>query len=118
MDVAALEAARALRMKEIKDFHGEEADLMEAVKALDQAIVVLKEYNPNAAGLQQVRAVARRLQQAQVLTLSRRGAGGPTSAQMEALKAFLSQTRNGLSFLAIPGYQSYGSTSGQIFGVS
>jgi len=116
-DVAALEQARTLRMKENKAFHAEEANLIEAVKACDQAITVLKEYNPNAAGLQQVRAVARRLQQAQVLTLSRRGAGGPTSAQMEALKVFLSQTRNSLSFLAIPGYQSYGSTSGQIFGV-
>merc|ERR1719330_87786 len=98
-------------------FHAEEANLIEAVKACDQAITVLKEYNPDAAGLEQVRAVARRLQQAQVLTLGRRAAGGPTSAQMEALKAFLSQTHSGLSFLAIPGYQSYGSTSGQIFGV-
>merc|ERR1719336_3234772 len=42
-DVAALEAARALRMKEVKEFHGEDADLMEAIKALDQAITVLKE---------------------------------------------------------------------------
>merc|ERR550532_1158891 len=84
-DEAALEEARTLRMKENKAFHAEEANLIEAVKACDQAITVLKEYNPNAAGLQQVRAVARRLQQAQVLTLSRRGAGGPTSAQMEAL---------------------------------
>merc|ERR1740123_994298 len=116
MDVAALEAARALRMKEIKDFHGEEADLMEAVKALDQAIVVLKEYNPNAAGLQQVRAVARRLQQAQVLSLGKRS-GGPTTVQVEALKEFLSQAQVATSFLAIPGYQSYASTSGQIFGV-
>merc|ERR1740123_377178 len=110
MDVAALEAARALRMKEIKDFHGEEADLMEAVKALDQAIVVLKEYNPNAAGLQQVRAVARRLQQAQVLMLGKRSVTGPTSAQMDELRAFLSQAQGPTSFLAIPGYQSYGAS--------
>lgn len=116
-DEAALEEARTLRMKENKAFHADEANLIEAIKACDQAITVLKEYNPNAAGLQQVRAVARRLQQAQVLTLGRRSAGGPTSAQMEALKAFLSQTQAGLSFLAIPGYQSYGSQSGQIFGV-
>jgi len=116
-DEAALEEARTLRMKENKAFHADEANLIEAIKACDQAITVLKEYNPNAAGLQQVRAVARRLQQAQVLTLGRRAAGGPTSAQLDALKAFLSQTQSGLSFLAIPGYQSYGASSGQIFGV-
>jgi len=116
-DVAALEQARTMRMKENKAFHAEEANLIEAVKACDQALTVLKEYNPNAAGLQQVRAVAQRLQQAQVLSLGRRMAGGPTTAQMEALKAFLSQAQSGVSFLAIPGYQSYGSTSGQIFGV-
>lgn len=116
-DFDALEKARALRMKENKAFHGDEANLLEAVKACDQAIQVLKEYNPNAAGLQQVRAVAHRLQQAQVLSLGRRLAGGPTVAQMDALKAFLSQAQSGVSFLAIPGYQSYGATSGEIYGV-
>lgn len=118
-DFNALEKARSMRMKENQEFHGEEANLMEAVKACDQAIVVLKEYNPNAAGFSQVRSVAQRLERAQVLSLSKRSSGGATAAQMAALKAFLSQAQQetAFSFLAIPGYQSYGSSSGQIFGV-
>jgi len=116
-DFDALEKARTLRMKANKAFHGEEANLIEAVKACDQAITVLKEYNPNAAGLQQVRAVARRLQQAQVLMLGKRSVTGPTNAQMEQLRSFLSQAQGATSFLAIPGYQSYGASSGQIYGV-
>lgn len=116
-DFDALEQARAMRMKQNQEFHGSEANLIEAVKALDQAIAVLKEYHPNAAGLQQVRAVARHLQTAQVVALGKRLAGGPTGAQMAALEAFLSQAQAATSFLAIPGYQSYAPQSGQIFGV-
>jgi len=118
-DVDSLEKARALRMKENKAFHGEEVNLVEAVKACDQALTVLKEYNPNAAGLQQVRAVARRLQQAQVLMLGKRSVAGPTSSQMEVLRDFLSKAQGATSpsFLAIPGFQSYSASSGQIFGV-
>jgi hypothetical protein len=116
-DVEALEEARTLRMKENKEFHAEDANFLEAIKACDQAITVLKEYNPNSAGLAQVRAVAQRLQRAKVLSLSRQSADGPTSAQMAALKAFLSQAQGSVSFLSIPGYQSYAPESGQIYGV-
>lgn len=113
-DFDALQEAQALRRKENTENHREEVDLVEAIKACDQAITVLKEYNPNAADLAQVRTVARRLQQAQVLELGKRSA---TASQLAALRAFLSQGQGATSFLAIPGYQSYGSQSGQIYGV-
>lgn len=116
-DFNALEQARSMRMTENKAFHGEDVDLLEAIKACDQAITTLKEYNPNAAGLAQVRAAAQRLQRAQVLKLGHRSLTGPTSGQMFALKEFLSQAQGSVSFLAIPGYQSYAPQSGQIFGV-
>lgn len=113
-DFDALQQAQALRRKEQTENHKEEVDLVEAIKACDQAITVLKEYNPNAADLAQVRTVAHRLQQAQVLELGKRSA---TASQLAALRAFLSQGQGATSFLAIPGFQSYGSQSGQIYGV-
>jgi len=116
-DFNALEQARTMRMNDNKDFHAEDVNLVEAIKACEQAITVLKEYNPNAAGLAQVRAAAQRLQKAQVMKLGRRSLAGPTSSQMMALKDFLSQAQSPASFLAIPGYQSYAPQSGQIFGV-
>jgi len=117
-DFDALNKAQALRMKENQAFHAEEADLLEAIKACDQALVVLKEYNPSPAGLAQVRAVAQRLQQSQVLDLVKRTLVGPAASyQLAALQNFLAQAQDGASFLTIPGFQSYGSQSGQIFGI-
>jgi len=113
-DFNALSEATALRQKENKESHSEEMNLIEAVKACDQGITVLKEYNPNAADLAQVRAVAARLQQAQVLELGKRSA---SAAQIAALRSFLFQGQGAVSFLAIPGYSSYSPQSGQIFGV-
>merc|ERR1712187_348705 len=60
---AALTKADALRMKENKAFHAEETDLVEAIAACKQAIVVLSKHNPELA---QVRSVARHLQDARV----------------------------------------------------
>lgn len=114
-DFDALEKARTLRMKENREFHANEANLIEAVKACDQALTVLKEYHPDAAGLSQVRAVAQRLQAAQVLSISKRSLLSIAPDQLLVLKSFIQDA--GGSFLQIPGYQSYGAQSGQIFGV-
>jgi len=110
-DEAALEEAATLRMKENKEFHAEEANLIEAVKACGQALVVLGEYSDAGPGFAQLRAVAESLQRAQVLDLGRRSPGAG------ALRAFLLRAQGATSFLAIPGYQSHGSQSGQIIGV-
>merc|ERR1719464_1403486 len=116
-DFNALSEATALRQKENKESHAEEVNLVEAIKACDQAVTVLKEYNPNAADFAQVRAAAHRLQLAQVLELGKRSLSAATTSQIAALRSFLLQDQGVSSFLAIPGYQSYAPQSGQIYGV-
>mmetsp|Transcript_146732 Transcript_146732/g.381384 ORF Transcript_146732/g.381384 Transcript_146732/m.381384 type:complete len:686 (+) Transcript_146732:102-2159(+) len=111
-DEAAMEAAATLRMKENQEFHAEEANLIEAIKACDQAMVVLKEHSDSSPpGFAQMRSVAEGLQRAQVLELGRRSPGAGV------LRAFLMRASGATSFLAIPGYQSYAPQSGQIYGV-
>merc|ERR550514_1971616 len=65
-DWDALKDAKAMRMKEGQEFHGEEMDLITAIKAAKQAIVVLSKHHPS---LSQVREVARLLQTAKVSQL-------------------------------------------------
>merc|ERR550537_1753356 len=62
-DHAALTEANEIRMKENKAFQAEETDLLEAVAASKQAIVVLGGHHPELA---QVRSAAQRLQLARV----------------------------------------------------
>jgi len=113
-DWAALNQASALRMKENKEFHSEETQLLDAVQAADQAIVVLGEHHPELA---QLRAAASHLRRANVLSFGSLS----TAAKSEALRAFLAEheeSREGAaSFLAVPGFQSYRPQSGQIFGI-
>jgi hypothetical protein len=115
---AALVAASALRMKESKAAQAENTDLEEAAKACQQAVVVLKSHQPDNAGLSsaQLSAVARKLQAARVPQLLARSASIP-GQQLDLVRNFMRQAATGASFLAIPGYQSYASQSGQIFGV-
>lgn len=112
-DFAALEEAKNLRMKEAKEFQRTETNLMEAVQACGQALVVLKEYHPDAAGLTQVRAVAQKLQEVQILALSKHAVTNVSPTQLSALKSFLQDAGAG-SFLAVP---DYAPQSGQIFGI-
>merc|ERR1719503_415611 len=84
-DWAALNEASALRMKENKEFHEEETDLLQAIQACKQAIVVLSKHNPDLA---QVRSAAQLLQAARVsqLVLS---AGALGNEKTRVLKEFL-----------------------------
>lgn len=112
-DQMALDKARALRLKETQAFHGEEVDLMEAIAACKQAVVVLSKHHPELA---QVRSIAARLQDkrvAQLVLTSQR----LKRDQLELLKGFLQQAAGASSFLSIPGFQSYAPRSGQIFGI-
>jgi len=112
-DWAALNEASALRMKENKEFHEEETDLLQAVQACKQAIVVLSKHNPDLA---QVRSAAHLLQTARVSQLVLSG-GVLSGEKSQVLKEFLQQAQGATSFLAIPGFQSYAPQSGQIFGI-
>jgi len=114
---AALDEAEELRMKENKEFHGTETDLLEAIDATKNAIIVLSKHHPELA---QIRAVARMLQAARVPQLIMK-AGTFNSIKARELKDFLSGASSGeASFLQrSPGLagQSYQPESGQIFGI-
>merc|ERR1719201_2463208 len=48
-DWNALNTANSMRMKENKEFHGEETELLGAIQACEQAITVLSEHHPALA---------------------------------------------------------------------
>merc|ERR1719298_296858 len=98
----ALNKASAMRMKENKENHGEENDLVGAIKACEQALVVLSEQHPE---LVQLHKAARGLQGVRVQLLSK----VLQSSEVAVFKAFVEQAANAVSsdsFLAIPGMQS------------
>merc|ERR1719240_2525368 len=111
-DYKALEEASGMRMKENKEFHEAETDLLGAIASFKQAIVVLSKNNPD---LLQVRSVAQKLRLVPVDLVSNVLNG----MQSVIFKGFLQQAEkaDSTSFLAIPGMQSYAPQSGQIFGI-
>ncbi len=62
-DQAALDEAEELRMKENKEFHGTETDLLEAIDATKNVIIVLSKHNLELA---QIKSVVRMLPPARV----------------------------------------------------
>merc|ERR1712032_1351174 len=109
-DWAALNEAKALRMKDNKAFHDEEMYLQQTIDAAQQAVVVLSKHHPELA---QVKEVAHKLRSANVLSFKKL-----SKAQLEALRAFLDEPQaTGSSFLRIPGMKSHAPQSGQIFGI-
>jgi len=111
-DTKALSEATALRMKENQAFHGSETDLLEAVDAAKNAIIVLSKHHPE---LVELKKVAHRLLDShvsQVMLHSRVG-----QASVDYLGHFLQNAETASSFLAIPGMKSYAPQSGQIFGI-
>jgi len=113
-DQKALDTATEMRLKENKAFHGEETDLVTAVDACKQAIVVLGEHHP---ALNQMKSVAGLLKRARVQELALSSAGKLGRAGAQALKDFMQGAESASSFLAVPGYQSYRPQSGQVFGI-
>jgi len=110
-NIKALSAATAIRMKESKAFAKDDSDTVVAIKACKDAITVLSKHN---AGLLEVRAAAETLQNAHVLQMGLLVSNNLRSA---GLKDFLHDAHAATSFLAIPGFKSYGSQSGPIFGI-
>jgi hypothetical protein len=108
-DWAALNEAKALRMKDNKAYQKESTYLQQTIQAADQAVVVLSKHHPELA---QVRQVAYSLKHVNILSSKRL-----TGSQMAALKNFLEEPQDSSAFLAIPGMKSYAPQSGQIFGI-
>jgi len=117
-DQAALGEAEELRMKENKEFHGAETDLLEAIDATKNAIIVLSKHHPELA---QIKAVVRMLQAAKIPQLVLKS-GSFNNLKAQELKDFLTGASSATetSFLQrSPGLsgQSYQPQSGQIFGI-
>jgi len=109
-DWAALNEAKAMRMKENKAFHDEEMYLQQTIDAAQQAVIVLSKHHPELA---QLKTVVHKLRSANILSAKRLN-----KAQVETLRSFLDEPQStGSAFLAIPGMQSYAPQSGQIFGI-
>lgn len=112
-DWNALESATELRMSEAAKFAQEEKDLLETIDACKQAIEVLSKHIPN---LSQMRSVSKALSAVRGSMLK----AAPSAKAKAALRQFLNEAANPtnpVSFLSLPGYQSYSSQSGQIFGI-
>lgn len=105
----ALGDAKALRAKELAAFNKDDKDTVVAVAATKDAITVLSKHN---AELIEVHAVAKQLAAANILKM-----GTLDNLKQAALKDFIRDAQGATSFLAIPGFKSYGSQSGQIFGI-
>merc|ERR1719191_875119 len=112
-DFDADQESASMRMKENKEFHAEETDLIEAIKACEQAIVVLSKHNPSMAQLAGIgkglEGIAHGMMLPHFLN----------SIQVASLRTFVRQAQHPDSFLstkslAVPGYES---GSGQIFGI-
>jgi len=117
-DQAALDEAEELRMKENKEFHGAETDLLEAIDATKNAIIVLSKHHPELA---QIKSIVRMLQAAKIPQLMLKS-GSFSNLKAQELKDFLTGAASATetSFLQrSPGLagQSYQPQSGQIFGI-
>merc|ERR1719230_2054589 len=109
----ALKESNSMRMKDNKEFHGEEVDLVQAIKACADAITVLSKHHPELAQLREAAELLQRGKVSQLVVSS----GALTSERAEVLRAFLKRVPVADSLLAIPGFQSYAPQSGQIFGI-
>lgn len=112
-DKKALDTAVAVRMKETKTFHGQETDLLQAIQALKQAIVVLSKHNPDLA---QLRSVTQSLHALQAMQLAK---DALSRDKMAVLNAFIEEAQDSSmrALRRIPGFKSYTPRSGQIFGI-
>lgn len=114
-DQKALDEAEGIRMKESKAFQATETDLIQAIDACKQAVVVLGQHHPTFA---QMKEVAHMLQIARVPQIVGK-MNSLNAVKSGALKNFILSVEktSESSFLAIPGFTSYAPQSGQIFGI-
>jgi len=112
-DHKALGEATAMRMKENQEFHASETDLIEAIDASKNAIIVLGKHHPELA---QLKIIPHKLLDPRVSQLMS-DSKGVGKASFDFLSHFLKNAETSTSFLAIPGMKSYAPKSGAIFGI-
>merc|ERR1719379_499258 len=96
-DTKALSEATEMRFKENKAFHAAETDLLEAIDAAKNAIIVLSKHHPE---LIELRKVAHHLLDSRVSQLMMNSRMG--KASVDYLGHFLHKAETADSFLAIP----------------
>ena len=107
---AALDAATAIRQKQLAEFNAEEKDLLESISALKAAVVVLSKHHPN--GLLQTAATLQHEMQRHSAMLQ----GVLTHADHRVIDSFVQAPED--YFDATPTFkQAYAPQSGQIFGI-
>jgi len=107
---AALDAATAIRQKQLAEFNAEEKDLLESISALKAAVVVLSKHH--AGGLLQTATTLQHEMQRHSLLLQ----GVLTHADRRLLASFIQAPED--YFDASPTFkQAYAPQSGQIFGI-
>merc|ERR1719253_117812 len=96
-DQKALDESEEMRMKENKEFHETEGDLLQAIDATENAITMLSKHNP---GFAQVKSIARALETARVseLLLKKNSLSGN---RVQTLKDFMSGAETATGFLQI-----------------
>lgn len=112
-DKESLQTARNLRLKDNQEFHQQEKDLLEAVKAAHGALVVLSEQNK--PDLAQIRSKVLRLIDTKLVHNSK----GTLKESANMLSSFM-QSSDAAMLLqrdSRPGYQSYAPQSAQVFGI-
>jgi hypothetical protein len=109
-DQAALDEAEEMRMKENKEFHEKEKDLLQAITATENALTAMDKHNANLA---EIKAVAHSLDVARITEMLQSHKNTNTAA----LRDFINGAQSAGNFLQIPGFQSYAPRSGQIFGI-
>merc|ERR1719393_718649 len=105
-DWEQLQKAIALRMKENQEFHTRETELITAIKAAKNAVIVLSKHYPDLLQVQQAKV-------AQLVDST----GALSKGNAALFREFLSQAPVAGSFAQIPGFRSYAPQSGQIFGI-
>jgi hypothetical protein len=112
-DWEQLQKAIALRMKENQELHTRETELIAAIKAAKNAVIVLSKYCPD---LLQVQQAVKLLQKAKVAQLVD-STGAFSTGNAALFREFLRQAPLAGSFAQIPGFRSDAPQGGQIFGI-
>jgi hypothetical protein len=113
-DQQALDTATAIRTQEAATFHGEEKELLDAVQACKEALVVLGTHHPS---LEQLRTVSKQLEALKMMQLAKDSLGRDKIAVLRAFMQEAEDASKNARLRRIPGFESYTPQSGQIFGI-
>lgn len=113
-DKQALDESVAMRMKEAKEFHGEEKDMLGTIQSIKDALIVLERQNPS---LTQLASVAKSLEGLKAMQMAKDTLGNDKMAVLKAFFQEATDSAHSSALRKIPGFQSYSPQSGQINGI-